>query len=167
MHKKLTSAMLIATFLTPMAMAMAKETKEKRIVGQLEYIQVEQAELAFLTRIDTGAATTSMHAFDLKVDNDAGEMDKNIGKMLTFTTMNEGKAFHTGKAKIVDVTGIRNSQGREDRYVVELDLKWHGETKTVRVNLRNRTKMDYKLLIGRNWLSGDYLVDVDIEEPKK
>ena len=33
------------------------------------------------------------------------------------------------------------------------------------VNLRDRSAMTYKLLIGRNWLSEDYLVDVDINRP--
>ena len=31
-------------------------------------------------------------------------------------------------------------------------------------NLRDRSKMRYKLLMGRDWLSQDFLVDVDINE---
>jgi hypothetical protein len=32
--------------------------------------------------------------------------------------------------------------------------------KEVQVNLRDRTPMAYKLLVGRDWIRGDFLVDV-------
>lgn len=137
---------------------------EKRSVGPVEYIKVAELDnLKFLTRIDTGAHTTSIHAFDIKVDDDAGEMRKNIGKTVTFTTMNEKKEFRTLQAKIVDVVIIRNAIAKERRYQVELGLGWRGESKKVLVNLSDRKKMSYKLLIGRNWLEGDYVVDVEID----
>ncbi|MFO6425138.1 ATP-dependent zinc protease [Motilimonas sp. KMU-193] len=137
---------------------------EKRSVGPVEYIKVAELDnLKFLTRIDTGAHTTSIHAFDIKVDDDAGEMRKNIGKTVTFTTMNEKKEFRTLQAKIVDVVIIRNAIAKERRYQVELGLGWRGESKKVLVNLSDRKKMSYKLLIGRNWLEGDYVVDVEMD----
>ncbi len=37
---------------------------------------------------------------------------------------------------------------------------WNGKNKSIPVNLRDRSELEYKLLIGRNWLEGDYLVDV-------
>lgn len=135
---------------------------QKRTIGPVEYVQIEEADnMAFLTRIDTGAAKTSLHAFDIRVDDDAGRMQANIGKTITFKTMNEKQQFHTSRATIVGVQTIRNSQGKEQRYEVELTLTWQGKEKKVLVNLRNRQRMDYKLLIGRNWLAGDYLVDVE------
>ncbi|MCE2596561.1 RimK/LysX family protein [Motilimonas cestriensis] len=137
---------------------------EKRSVGPVEYIKVTELDnFKFLTRIDTGANTTSIHAFDIKVNNDAGKMKANIGKTVTFTTMNEKKEFRTYQAQIVDVVTIRNSIAKEQRYQVELSLSWRGESKKVVVNLSDRKKMSYKLLIGRNWLQGDYVVDVEMQ----
>ena len=49
----------------------------------------------------------------------------------------------------------------DHRYKVRLTLQWKDVRKEVLVTLNDRTSMDYPLLIGRNFLSGDFLVDVD------
>lgn len=151
---------------------------EKLTVGAAEHVRVVEADLRFLTRIDTGAASTSLHAEDMTVldgenispaDYSEAEqksivrpkMRKNIGKYLQFTTENEQGEKHQGKALITNVAAVRNSQGLEIRYKVALAVEWQGHAKTVEVNLRDRSKMHYKLLVGRNWLEGDYLVDVE------
>ena len=69
-------------------------------------------------------------------------------------------------AVIVKVSTVKNSQGTEQRYVIELPLSWKHVKKNVQVNLRDRSKMTYKLLIGRNFLSHDFLVDVDKKAPE-
>ncbi len=61
---------------------------------------------------------------------------------------------------IIKVSKIRNAQGVERRYAVVMDLIRNGQNKALPVNLRDRSKLEYKLLIGRNWLANDYLVDV-------
>jgi len=66
--------------------------------------------------------------------------------------------------KIIDVSKVRNAQGVEYRYVVNLNLNWQGMDKSGHVNLRDRSAMSYKLLIGRNWLSDDFVVDVNKSE---
>ena len=46
-----------------------------------------------------------------------------------------------------------------------LSLKWKDFTKDVLVTLNDRTEMVYPLLIGRNFLRGDFIVDVDQDNP--
>ncbi|WP_413112824.1 ATP-dependent zinc protease [Thaumasiovibrio sp. DFM-14] len=136
----------------------------KKIVGETEFIQVESATLPFLARIDTGANSTSIHAFDIEVDGDehTTHMRDNVGKTITFTTVNELGEESRVSSVIEKVSIIRNAQGEERRYSIMMDLTWDNETRPVMVNLRDRSKMTYKLLIGRNWLRGNYLVDVDL-----
>ncbi len=152
-------------------------------VGETAAISLPEMGLTYLSRIDTGARTTSLHAKDIIVegfdaeavdqevtdeasasqpDNAAEVIDKksHIGRNIQFRTMNELNQQATYTAKVIDVSRVRNAQGIEDRYVVELDLEWQGLNKRVKVNLRDRSAMTYKLLIGRNWLAGDVLVDV-------
>lgn len=57
-----------------------------------------------------------------------------------------------------------SAQGREKRYLVRLTLSAMGVRKTILVNLRDRSQLRYKLLLGRNWLADDFLVDVDLDE---
>jgi hypothetical protein len=45
--------------------------------------------------------------------------------------------------------------------MVRLALQWKDFSKEVLVTLNDRTDMTYPLLIGRNFLQGDFLVDVD------
>ena len=132
----------------------------KDIIGETARIRVKEADFDYIARIDTGARMTSIHAVDLLIEDASDKPQENIGKTVTFVTRNNQGLRKILSGKIVDVATVKNAQGREQRYEVELTLQWHGKTKQVRVNLRDRSKMTYKLLIGRNWLAGDYLVDV-------
>ena len=49
----------------------------------------------------------------------------------------------------------------DHRYKVRLTLKWNDFEKEVVVTLNDRTDMEFPLLIGRNFLRGDFLVDVE------
>ncbi|WP_428477361.1 ATP-dependent zinc protease family protein [Photobacterium japonica] len=165
--KKLFIPALFFLSLFNINVAMADCDGGKSIVGQVETIKVYELDMDYLARIDTGAATTSIHAKDIKVlgeDSDSENMRDHLGHMVEFTSYNEQGKEAKFKGKIVKVSKIRNAQGVERRYAVKMDLGWNGEHKTVNVNLRDRSKLEYKLLIGRNWLSGNYLVDVDKED---
>ena len=54
----------------------------------------------------------------------------------------------------------------EHRYKVRLSLRLDGHRKEVLVTLTDRTDMEYPLLIGRNYLRGDFMVDVDKDNPE-
>jgi hypothetical protein len=43
---------------------------EKQIIGAVERLQIKDAGLDYLARIDTGARTTSLHAIDLEIEDD-------------------------------------------------------------------------------------------------
>ncbi|MCL1041373.1 RimK/LysX family protein [Shewanella marisflavi] len=136
------------------------DVAEKRVIGAMAPISILETGLIFDTRIDTGAVENSLHAVDLKVENGVEDMEQNVGKMLYFTTANEKGESKRVHARIVETSLIRNAQGSEVRYMVELNVGEPGQEYKVKVNLRDRSKMTNKLLIGRNWLQGHYLVDV-------
>ena len=147
--------------------AAAATAGEKTIIGETAWIMVAQLPFPLLARIDTGARTTSIHAVDIGIIGASSVVQKNIGKTISFTTENREGKSQTLTARIIQVSTIRNSQGTEQRYVIELPLSYKHKRKKVRVNLRDRSGMKYKLLIGRNWLSGDFLVDVDLGAEKQ
>ncbi|MGI2260788.1 RimK/LysX family protein [Shewanella sp. GXUN23E] len=133
----------------------------KPILGPYETFSIEEGNIHFVARIDTGASNSSLHAFDMHVvGGEAKRKKDNIGKMLRFSTENrDGKRVEL-QAPIVDVSTVKNAQGTESRYMVELTLNFAGDARKVRVNLRDRGHMDFRMLIGRNWLEGHYLVNV-------
>jgi hypothetical protein len=134
----------------------------KHIIGAVELVQVEGLE--YRARIDTGADITSIHAYDITIENEEENLNANIGKQLYFKTANEKGETKLIEAKIVNVNTVRNALGKESRYVVQLAIAWGDYVKTVDVNLKNRTNMQFALLIGRNWLKDDFIVDVSDEE---
>ncbi len=133
----------------------------KQVVGATEIIHVQEAGLDFKARIDTGARTTSIHVPWFSIARPARDAKKNIGKKITLEVENAKGERRRIESTIAGVREVRNAQGVETRYVVPLTLVWHGRAKTVEVNLRDRAAMTYKLLIGRDWLRGDYVVDVE------
>jgi hypothetical protein len=136
----------------------------KRIIGAVEMVQVNGLE--YLARIDTGADITSINAYDITVENADADVNANVGKLLHFTTANEKGDSKSVTVPIAKVNSIRSAFGTESRYVVLLPIIWRDYVKTVEVNLRDRSKMQFALLIGRNWLKNDFIVDVSEEVQK-
>ncbi len=140
--------------------------QNKLLIGETAWIEVGTVPFAYLARIDTGARVTSIHAVNITITGGSAVPDENVGKTVSFQTVNRDGKTEQLTAVIVKVSTVKNSQGTEQRYEIELPLSWKHVKKNVQVNLRDRTKMTYKLLIGRNFLSQDFLVDVDKKAPE-
>jgi hypothetical protein len=138
------------------------QSPSKQIIGAVEIVQIQ--DLNYLARVDTGADTTSLNAYNIDVEDEEVNVNANIGKTLRFSTANENGESQTIEAKIVKINNVRNVLGSESRYVVQLAIAWGDYVKTIDVNLRDRSKMQFALLLGRNWLKGAFVVDVSDEE---
>ncbi|MEN8141826.1 MAG: RimK/LysX family protein [Thermodesulfobacteriota bacterium] len=145
-------------------MAWGAGCRGKMIIGETARFLVREAGLSYLARIDTGAEITSLHAEDLKVHSAGRSSRANIGKKISFTTRNGRGDRRRLVAEIVDLALVRNTKGYEERYEVELTLVWQRRARRLRVNLCDRGAMNNRLLIGRNFLSPDCLVDVTKKE---
>ncbi len=129
----------------------------KQIVGATEVVFVEGANLSFKARVDTGAKTSSIHAENIEVDLSGDPR----GKPISFDLVTKEGLSREIETRVSSVIKVRTSEMAEQRYVVPLLIKWHDSKKTVLVTLNDRTKMKYRLLLGRNWLHGDFIVDID------
>lgn len=136
-----------------------------QVMGATEVVRVEQAGLDFVARIDSGAGSTSIHALDVQIEDPEPAMRDNVGKRVRVLVENERGRARWLESVIAEVTYVRNVHQTDARYTVPLDLVWNGTEKRVHVNLRDRTPMSYKLLIGRDWLDDDFLVDVSLNTP--
>ena len=129
----------------------------KQIVGATEIVFIEEANISFMARVDTGAKTSSIHAENIEVDLSGDPRGKPISFYLV---TKEGLPIKV-ETRVVSIIKVRTSEMAERRYVVPLLIKWNGSKKTVLVTLNDRKQMEYRLLLGRNWLHGDFIVDVD------
>lgn len=135
---------------------------QKQIVGAVEFVHIlgkntSNVELHFQARVDTGAKYTSIHAENIKVDTSFANEDRAI----SFCLVNKQGQSCKINTHVESTVSIRTSEGSERRYRVPLVIKWNNSKKTVLVTLNNRERMKYGLLLGRNWLRGDFIVDID------
>ena len=164
------------------AIIYAQDTSRQEI-GAKAYIHLLKQEINFLARIDSGARITSLHALNIELEGDKSlivfkgfkkrirlpfdkkekneQYTRNIGRIIHFDTQNELGQIRHIKARVINVVKVRNAQGVEYRYVIRLGLKYKDVYKFKDVNLRDRSNMTYKLLIGRNWLNDDFLIKTD------
>lgn len=145
------------TFANPKHLAIHQHTKP--IISDSAVFLVN-GDIELDARIDSGATRSSINAHNISVKDANKKMKKNIGKMVRFDIVNSaGKKFPM-HSKIIDVKTVKTPQGREHRYLVEIELTWNGKKTKLAVNLRDRSNLEYKLLIGRDWLNDNALVDV-------
>ena len=140
-----------------------KPAVQKRVIGATATIMEKQSELLFSARVDSGAKSCSLHIEDYKIEDEAEKMRDNIGKVITFHIKNGNNESHWLPAKIAGYVIVKTSSHRERRYKVPLTLRYKDFEKTVLVTLNNREKMEFPLLLGRNFLMGDFCVDVEVD----
>jgi hypothetical protein len=148
----------------------ADDEPKKHVIGATATITETATGLPFAARIDTGAASCSLHVERIEIKNESSKPIENVGKPIRFLVKNERgdeKWIDSTVARVVRVRSAAQDAGEFDRrYKVLLTLSWENFRKEVLVTLNDRTEMTYPLLIGRNYLRGDFLVDVDKDNPE-
>lgn len=151
--------------------AQAKESRTKHTIGAADFIREASTGIPFSARIDTGAATCSLHVEEIELSGEATPPFKVKGKTIRFKIQNEKGDSAWIESKVAGVVRVKSSalkKGKFDRrYKVLLTLQWRDFKKEVLVTLNDRTDMEFPMLIGRNYLKGDFIVDVSLEPPKE
>jgi hypothetical protein len=134
-----------------------------RLIGATTTVTEVSTGLPFAARVDTGATTCSIHCEAVEIENADPDPMKNIGKPIRFLVKNKRGESKWVESKIVDRVTVRTAAQDEDRYKVRLNLRWADVEKRVGVTLDDRQKMRYPLLLGRNFLRDDFLVNVSLD----
>lgn len=132
----------------------------KLLIGSTADVVELSTGLTFLGRTDTGAASCSIHAEQIRVKDPEQSMLRNIGKEISFTLLGPDGKKHRVTSQIASLVRVKTSEKQERRYKVWLTLRHQGVERKVHVSLNDRSHMQYPLLIGRNFLTGKFVVDV-------
>ena len=145
---------------------------DKHVVGATAVFKEVTSGLPFSARVDTGSESCSLHVEKVEIKNEARKPLGNIGKTIRFKVKNEQGQTAWIESKIAAIVRVHSSTLKDGdydrRYKVPLTLQLGDVRKEVLVTLNDRTDMAFPLLVGRDFLSHDFLVDVDIdgrEEP--
>ena len=130
----------------------------KVVVGWREWVALPQAGLPWVkAKVDTGARSSSIHAFDLEAfDRDGAECVR-----FSIHPWQKSDDDHVELSlPVLDRREVRSSNGQvEQRYAVALDVTLAGRTITTVMTLSNRDEMGFRMLIGREALERGFLVD--------
>jgi hypothetical protein len=132
-----------------------KTAREKRILGRVEWVQIENPRVRMQGRVDTGAQTSSLHAENIEEKEIDGDM------YVQFETIDQAGDRHVLLRKVVRRTNVRSSSGQaQRRYVIQDQIGLGDETYEIFITLNDRSDLQFNFLIGRNLLRGNYIVDV-------
>ena len=126
------------------------------IIGEAEKVIIKSKDLRLKARIDTGAQTSSLGV----VNQQPFERDGKKWLQFSVQDPNSGKLIEF-KRPVVRIAEIkRHGAKAQERYVVRLKISLGSIEMEREFTLADRSKYTFPVLIGRNVLSGKYLVDV-------
>jgi ribosomal protein S6--L-glutamate ligase len=138
---------------------MKKKLKKQRLVaGWREWAQLPELGVDYIkVKIDTGAKTSSLHAFQLSTVKHGGQ---DYVKFDIHPIQDNDTVIYTCISPIVDYRWITSSTGhRQQRFIIETQLKIGDYNSLVQLSLANRDEMGFRMLIGRAALKKEVLVD--------
>jgi len=132
--------------------------QNKIILGSEEWCSFPELGIpAIKARVDSGAKTSALHAINIAPFINEGE---NWVKFDINPIQNNLKTVIHCEAKLIDKRIVKSSSGfREQRYVIQTNLKIGSDSWEIEMTLTNRDSMGFRMLLGREAMSGRILVD--------
>lgn len=123
--------------------------------GYIEQATVEG--LTFPVKLDTGADITSISATNIQ------QFERDGTPMVTFDYSNRSGQEQEFTLEVVDIMRIKAKKGEETnvRPVVMMNIKLGDVEKKVRVNLQDRSRFEYSMILGKNFLKYGAVVSSD------
>jgi hypothetical protein len=138
------------------------KTHKLGVIGAVEPIYFLPMKTPFNARIDTGAETSAVDVDNLEYFERDGE------KWVSFDLINRlNNETHHFEKKIYRNQKVKRSDGREERLVVLMQVKFGGEIINTQFSLSDRDKFKYQGLVGRNIITGRAIVDTAISNTLK
>ena len=130
----------------------------KKILGRVDKIDFPELKLFNVdVKIDTGAYTSAIHCSKIIEENN------------TLRCSFESKGHPSFKSDDIvfdnyTYTDVKSSNGhKENRYKIKTAVDFFGKRYKINLTLSTRDDMRFPVLIGRQFLSKKFIVDVDIE----
>lgn len=132
----------------------ADETKTT--IGRLENVWIREADIIFKAKIDTGTQTSSLNVRDLEIFAKGGEVWARF-----VIDAPDGTPVKLERQVLRFARFKKQGQEVDRRPIVILGLCIGDVFRRTEVNLTDRARFTYPLLIGRRFLSGAAVVDTE------
>lgn len=129
------------------------------MIGWREWVSLPELGINLIkTKIDTGAKTSVIHAFEIESFHEHGK------DQVRFSIHPKQGSTHKSVrcvAELVDLRWVSDSSGhREHRYVIKTLLKAGDYAWPVEMTLSRRDNMRYRMLLGRTALRDRFIIDL-------
>jgi len=137
----------------------------KQIIGWKETIDLPELGIFNVdVKIDTGARTSVLHCNAIRPCIIDGLLYVEC-ELITDFKNNSSSTF---TLPVVKEKKIKNSFGQqEERFLIRTTARLFGQDHPIRLTFRDRSAMEYPMLLGRNFIKNKFLVDVSLENLSK
>jgi ribosomal protein S6--L-glutamate ligase len=131
---------------------------QKLLVGWKEWCALPDIDIpAIKAKLDTGAKTSSLHAYDIESYHRHGEL---WVKFKLHPIQRNSKIHISRSAKVVDQRHVMSSTGHKElRFVIMTSIILGDKSGEIELTLANREKMIFKMLLGRDAIKDFAVID--------
>lgn len=134
------------------------KVKDLKIIGNQEWCTFPELKIpAIRARIDSGAKTSSIQATEIKL------IKKNDDSWVRFVVnplQRNEEIKLVCRAKLVGKRSIKGSFGiAEERLIIKSPITIGEDTFDIELSLANRNTMEFRMLLGRDSISGRYIIN--------
>ena len=139
---------------------MIKKKTQLSILGWREWVRLPELGLGRIkAKIDTGAKSSCLHAFDIE------EIERDEERLIRFKVhprqRRQTKLVEV-EARLLGYREVRSSSGHtEVRPVIVTIIRLLGREWPIELTLSDRQGMGFRMLVGREALRGRFLVDAE------
>ena len=139
-------------------MAFSMRPEEKITLGWREWVALPELGLpAIKAKVDTGARTSTLHAFEVRTFEEDG---KSRVEFKMHPNQRDLETEIVCVADVVDERAVTDSGGhKEQRLIIATTLSIGSYTWPIEVTLTARDKMMFRMLLGRTAIKGMAQVD--------
>ena len=134
------------------------KTSDLPVIGWREWVGLPELGIKMTkAKVDTGARSSSLHAFDLEQFERDGE---NWVRFSIHPVQRSNEQVVAAEAKVLEFRSVRSSSGKASmRPVIVTNVSLLGLAWPVELTLANRDEMGFRMLLGREAFRGRFVVD--------
>jgi hypothetical protein len=129
---------------------------DRPVIGWREWVALPDLGVEWTkAKVDTGAKSSSLHAWDIVVDEPAGTVSFNLHPL-----QDDESVVIAATAPLVEHRDVRSSNGEvELRPVIRTTAVVVGEQFEIELSLSRRDEMGFRMLLGRSAIRRRFVVD--------
>ena len=144
---------------TPVPVKLASTPSQELVLGEIEKVSIDSIKQTFDSRIDTGAATSSLNAVDIEQFERNGKNWVRFHLSDAVTPLDDTNWIEAPIIRFVKIRQSTNDE-TERRAVVELWVRLGTIHEKTQFTLADRSQMTHPVLLGREFIRDIAVVDV-------